>query len=213
MIRINKYLAERRYASRREADKLIVAGKVTINGRVAKLGDKVNLNDKVEVDLPKQAKIYLAFHKPRGLKMEEIKAPAGVFPLGRLDKESEGLIIFTNDGRLTSKLLAPAAHQEKEYLVVVDKPLDGLDLKHLSQGVKIENYRTKPAKVERLDDNTFRIILTEGKKHQIRRMCAALGYQVQGLKRTRIAKLRLGNLRAGTFRTIISEFIQSRNEQ
>lgn len=215
-IRINKYLAEQGYASRREADRLVEAGHVKINGQVAELGDHVSPKDKVEVNLPATKKIYLAYHKPRGEATEEIVPPregsgTKLFPIGRLDKDSEGLLIFTNDGRLTDKLIGDKTHVEKEYLVRVDKKLDGLDLKRMSEGVKIENYLTKPAEASRLDDHTLRIIVTEGKKHQLRRMCAALGYQVKRLKRIRIDRIRLGKQLPGTFREI--EFNLSRSAE
>lgn len=202
-IRINKYLAEQGVASRREADKLIAAGKIFINGRPAQLGDRVKEGDQVEIKdgTPKKYQ-YIAYHKPRGLATEDIRTPAGTFPLGRLDKDSEGLLLITNDGRLTERLLGPEAAQEKEYLVTVDKKVDGLDLKRMSEGMKIEDYHTKPAKTERIKDEMFKIILTEGKKHQIRRMCAALGYQVQELKRVRLANIHLGKERPGTFRAL-----------
>lgn len=207
-IRINKYLAEQGYASRREADELIAAGKVLINGQVATLGQKVSAQDKVEVKTEQlKAKTYLAYHKPRGQATEEINPPVGgatgkLFHLGRLDKDSEGLLLVTNDGRLTERLIGPEAEQEKEYLVTVDKKLDGLDLKRMSEGMKIEDYHTKPAKTSRVNDVMFKIILTEGKKHQIRRMCAALGYQVQELKRLRVANIKLGDLKPKNFRPL-----------
>lgn len=205
-IRINKYLAEQGITSRREADKLIAAGKVLINGKIAQLGDKVNADDRVEID-PKSRNLiaesyrYFAYHKPRGEETKE-RYREHLFPIGRLDKDSEGLLIVTNDGRLTKKLIGEGAETEKEYVVTVDKKIDGLDLKRMNEGMKIEDEETKPAKAEKINDNLFKIILTEGKKHQIRRMCAALGYQVEGLKRVRIGKIHLGKQAPGTFRQI-----------
>lgn len=202
--RLNKYLATHGYASRRAADELIKQGRVKVNGRPAHLGDRVSSTDRVEVDLPEQELTYLAYHKPRGVTTEAIKAPNDSFPLGRLDKDSEGLLLFTNDGRLTDRLLNPKAKHDKEYLVTVDKKVAGLDLKRLSEGVRIEHYQTKPAQATRVNDDTFRLILTEGKKHQIRRMAAALGYQVERLKRVRILNITLHGTetRPGTFRAL-----------
>ena len=193
-MRINKHLAAQGYSSRRAADELIKQGRVRINGRVAQLGDQVNETDKVLVNQPERQLIYLAYHKPRGLQTEKIRPPApGVFPIGRLDKESEGLIILTNDGRLTTHLIAPKNQVEKEYVVTVDKKLDGLDLKRMQ--------------ATRLSERVCRLILTEGHKHQIRRLCAGLGYQVRELKRVRVGPWRLGNLPPGASRAIIvSEF-------
>jgi 23S rRNA pseudouridine2604 synthase len=202
-VRINKYLADQGYASRREADELVKQGRVKINGRVAQLGDRVTGADKVAVNLPEKEYVTLAYHKPRGLATEAIKPPrADLFPIGRLDKDSEGLLIFTNDGRLTTKLLDPKNKVEKEYVVTVDKKLDGLDLKKMREGMKIEREKTKPAKTEKLDESSFKIILTEGKKHQIRRMCAGLGYQVLELKRLRIGSVRLGQLASGGWKRV-----------
>lgn len=201
-VRINKYLADQGLAGRREADRLIEAGQVKLNGAIAKLGDQVAPGDKVELTAPSDAKIYLAYHKPRNLATEDIVSPPGTFPLGRLDKESEGLMLFSDDGRLPSRLLDPEHHAEKEYVVEVDKKLSGFALKRLTGGLLIEGYRTHPAAASRINDNTFRIVLTEGKKHQIRRMCAALGYQVLSLRRIRIANIRLQKERPGTFRTL-----------
>lgn len=208
-IRINRYLALKNYSSRREADALIQKGIVKINGRVAGLGDKVNENDKVEVNT--KAKdglkkyVYYAYNKPRGLVthspeegqkaiLDEVNLGKDIFPIGRLDKESHGLIILTNDGRITDKLLNPAREHEKEYRVKVDKPINNLFLKHMSGGIKLEDFTTKPCVIKQKEEDIFHIILTEGKKHQIRRMCAALGYVVKDLKRLRVMNVTLGKL-------------------
>ncbi len=211
MTRINKFLAEQGYASRREADQLIRDGHVLVNGQLAQLGQTVQEGDRVEVRGDDREFVYLAYHKPRGLATEEIKPPRpDLYPIGRLDQESEGLLIFTNDGRLTTKLIGPDSHTEKEYVVTTDKKVDGLDLKRLSVGMEIEGERTKAAQAIRINDTVFRLILTEGKKHQIRRMCAGLGYQVKVLKRVRIGSVHLGQLAPGAFRPLeTSEF---RNE-
>jgi 23S rRNA pseudouridine2604 synthase len=196
---------------------LIAAGKVKINGRSAKLGDRVNETDKVEVDQKaitqkEQGYVYYAYNKSIGIvthspqKGEKDIAQAvklkGVFPLGRLDKESHGLILLTNDGRVTERLLSPEAEHEKEYVVKVDKPLKQNTLTRLGKGVKIEGYITKPAIVEELGARALRLTITEGKRHQIRRMLTALGYVVTDLKRIRIMNIRLGELHDGEVRPL-----------
>lgn len=216
-MRINKYLAVKKYASRREADKLIQAGMVKINGRVAKLGDKVNEKDKVEVGkrvLERMKElVYVAYNKPLGIVthspeqdqdeiMDVVNVGVPVFPIGRLDRSSHGLILLTNDGRITDRLLSPKYDHEKEYLVRVDKPIEKHFLRHLGTGIDIEGYKTKPAKVRQTTEKSFNIILTEGKKHQIRRMCSAFGYVTNDLKRVRIMNIKLGNLKEGQWRKI-----------
>jgi len=216
-MRINKYLAAHGYASRREADYFIKNGQVKINGRVAVLGDQVQEGDKVVVgkavtERLKQL-VYLAYNKPVGIVTHSpeqgqqsiadvFKYKTPVSPIGRLDRDSHGLIILSNDGRLTGKLLNPDSNQEKEYIVTVDKPIISNFLKHLAKGVNIEGYVTKKAEVAQLGSKYFSIILTEGKKHQIRRMCAALGYQVTELVRTRIMNIKLGELKEGEAREL-----------
>jgi 23S rRNA pseudouridine2604 synthase len=224
-MRINKYLAWKQLATRREADTLIEKKLVTINGRLAKLGDKVVETDKVILKESRRAKrlVYLAFNKPRGVVtvnpeagQTEIKkfinTSEAVFPIGRLDKASHGLIILTNDGRVTDRLLNPKQFHEKEYLVEVDHKYSPSFLRHMEGGVNIEGYRTKKATAARVNERKFRIILTEGKKHQIRRMCIALGYQVTDLERVRIMNINLGNLPAGQTRPIegleLEEFLK-----
>jgi len=218
--RLNKYLAEQNYASRRGADELIESGKVFINGKKAVLGDKVGPNDKVEVK-GMQAKEfeYYAYYKPRGVVTigaqegeKEIKdvtdLPDDIFPLGRLDKDSEGLIIMTNDGRITEALLSPTSKHEKEYSVTTDKPVSHILLVRLSQGVQIgkagqtRNYKTKKTEVRRTSRDSFDIILREGKNRQIRRMCGAVGFQVNKLKRFRIMYISLGKLKPNTYRKL-----------
>lgn len=217
LIRINKYLAEKGFSTRRGADALIEAGKVKINGRVAKLGDKVAATDKVEVDqkaiaAKQNAYMYYAYNKPVGIVThspqngEQDIAQAiklqGIFPLGRLDKESHGLILLTNDGRVTERLLSPEGKHEKEYVVKVDKPLLQNTLTRLGKGVKIEGYITKPAIVEELGARSLRLTITEGKRHQIRRMLTALGYVVVDLKRIRIMNINLGDIKEGQYRQL-----------
>lgn len=220
-MRINKYLAHQGIASRREADVLVETGKVLINGKRAKNGDQVNETDKVELIGVTKTKSYLAYYKGRGIithspsekevdiaqRLLKDYGISHVSPIGRLDKDSEGLMILSNDGRITGPLLDPESDHEKEYEVSVDKAMGGMFIKAMSAGVDIEGYRTKPAKVtaHKTNDKKFTIILTEGKKHQIRRMCAALGYQIQTLKRVRIMSLKLDKLKPNQYRKIAGE--------
>ncbi len=219
-MRLNKYLAQQGTASRREADALIEQGIVLINGKKAVLGQKVEKDDVVTLKGDTKEKKYLAYYKGRGIithspegdeidivtQLKRDHKVEGVYPVGRLDKDSEGLLILTNDGRVTGPLLDPEAHHEKEYEVTVDKPVNGYFLKQLEHGVNIEGYLTKPATATKLPHKLkFTLILTEGKKHQIRRMCAALGYQVQTLKRVRIANITLGELKPNQYRNIKGE--------
>jgi len=227
-IRINRYLFLKGYCSRRKADKFIEDKLVKINGRVAVLGDKVKKGDKVEVakevkeDVKKYA--YIAYYKPKGIVshgaqegergIEDIfKWKVPLSPLGRLDKASEGLMLLSNDGRIVNRLLNPKYAHEKEYVVKVDKKVNGPFLKNMTSGVDIEGYKTKKTQTEKTGTYTFHIILTEGKKHQIRRMCAALGYQVQSLMRIRIANIKLEGLKPKQHRIIkdkeLSIFLES----
>lgn len=215
-VRINRYLALKGIAARREADELIKAGKVKINGRKARLGDQVRAGDEVQaVARPSKELIYIAYNKPKEIVThtpqegersigDEInsKFKEKLFPLGRLDKNSEGLIILTNDGRITDRLLNPDYGHEKEYLVKVNKPVNGEFVRHIQKGVYIEGYKTKEAILLPEGVKNFRLILTEGKKHQIRRMCTALGYEVISLKRLRIMNIKLGSLGAGKFKEL-----------
>lgn len=217
-MRINKYLAKRNFCSRREADVLIEKGIVKINGKVAQLGDKVNENDSVEVNAKKskvgvKKRQYFAYYKPIGVvthspqrgqsDIEKIAGlPSDFFPIGRLDKNSQGLIIMANDGRITDKMLNPEYGREKEYIVHVNKKINNFFVRHMGEGIDLEDFRTKPAVVEKLDEFVFRIILTEGKKHQIRRMCTALGYEVVDLKRVRVMNIKLGSLKPNQKREI-----------
>jgi len=217
-MRINKYLAHQGFTTRREADELIEKKLVTINGKLAVLGDKVNERDTVTIKDERKPKkrLYLSYYKPRGIithgaegteedittKLSEVYGIQDVFPIGRLDKDSEGLIIVTNDGRITGPLLEPERDHEKEYIVTVDKKMSPMFARRMSEGVDIEGYTTKPARVELKGPKTFSIILTEGKKHQIRRMCAALGFQVKHLVRIRIMNIGLGELKPNQYREI-----------
>jgi 23S rRNA pseudouridine2604 synthase len=223
-MRLNKYLAEQGVASRREADFLIERGKVLINGKKAVLGQKVDEGDEVEIIGQTKTKQYFAYYKGRGIithspapgevdiatRIQQDYGLSDVAPVGRLDKDSEGLIILSNDGRITGPLLDPDSDNEKEYEVLVDKNLSGMAERLMSKGVNIEGYKTKPAKVSKHPKNAkrFNITLTEGKKHQIRRMCAALGYQVQNLKRVRIMNIKLGKLKPNQYRKISGDELQ-----
>ena len=220
-MRINKYLAHNQYCSRREADTLIEDGKVFINGHVAKLGDQVDENDEVTVEGVRQTnKVTYAYYKPRGIVttgaqdgereiLNVAKFPEKVSPIGRLDKDSEGLILMSNDGTLTTQILGTGI--EKEYSVTVNKPITHTFLVHMRNGVKIKIptknkgsrwYTTQKTKIRRTSPTSFDIVLTEGKNRQIRRMCAALGYEVEKLKRFRIGDIELDKLKAGQHRYI-----------
>jgi 23S rRNA pseudouridine2604 synthase len=220
-MRINKYLAHEGVATRRGADELVAKGKVLINGRVATLGEKINKGDKVELrgsSTPKKY-LYFAYNKPIGvithspllgekdIKQSVAKSPMmrDIFPVGRLDKDSSGLMILTNDGRVTDRLLNPGYDHDKEYRVRTSDPLRESFKKTMEAGVDIEGYLTKYCTVRKTGPKSFNITLTEGKKHQIRRMVAALHNTVVELERTRILNVRLENLAPGTWRAILGE--------
>lgn len=220
-MRINKYLAHTGVASRRESDILIEKGQVLINGKRATMGQQVQESDDVKIKGKTKDKSYLAYYKGRGIithspsegevdiaeRLKKDYSITNVSPVGRLDKDSEGLIILSNDGRITGPLLDPDSGHEKEYSVLVDKRISGMFKRAMTAGVDIEGYRTKPAVVRTFErnDQRFNIILTEGKKHQIRRMCAALGYQIQSLKRVRVTNVEIGKLKPNQYRKIAGE--------
>ncbi len=206
--RINKYLSETGYCSRRAADKLIAEGKVTINGQIPEMGTKIGPKDEIRVNgklisKPKESPVYLAFNKPVGivcttdLKAEKnniidyINYPKRIFPIGRLDKASEGLIFLTNDGDIVNKILRAGNNHEKEYLVTVNKPIDLDFIKRMSNGIPILNTVTQKCYVEQIGNSSFKIILTQGLNRQIRRMCDYLSFQVVKLKRIRIMNISL----------------------
>ena len=211
-MRINKYLALKNYSTRRGADSLIEKKMVFINGKHAVLGDKVQASDKVTVRQPKRTYRYYAYNKPREVithspQGEEVDIKhavdlSGVFPIGRLDKDSHGLIILTDDGRITDPLLNPESDHEKEYRVTVSYRLRPSFQQHMENGVDIGDYVTKKCKVKILGEKSFSIILSEGKKHQIRRMCATLHTDVVDLERTRIMNIKLNKLPLGEYRAI-----------
>jgi 23S rRNA pseudouridine2604 synthase len=206
--RINKYLSETGYCSRREADKLIEQGRVTINGKVPEMGTKITATDEVRVDgklisEPKEAFVYLAFNKPKGIVcttdtrvekdniIDYINYPKRIFPIGRLDKPSEGLIFLTNDGDIVNKILRARNNHEKEYLVKVNKPITPEFIQRMSNGIPILDTITRECKVEKISKYEFKIVLTQGLNRQIRRMCEYLEYKVVELKRIRIMNVNL----------------------
>ncbi|MFC1732705.1 pseudouridine synthase [candidate division KSB1 bacterium] len=219
-IRINRYLYLKGFCSRRKADQLIEKGDILINGKVATLGAKVLEGDNVVVGkqvrkLTSEYKYFL-YHKPRGIVShnpqgdeKSIEDVSGLgkdfFPVGRLDKASHGLMLLTNDGRIVNSLLSPEFAHEREYVVKVDKRITNSFITRMKKGVNIEGYVTKPATARKVNDLTFNITLTEGKKHQIRRMTVALGYQVKDLKRIRIMNLTLNTVEEGKCRELSNE--------
>jgi 23S rRNA pseudouridine2604 synthase len=227
LTRINKYLSEVGYCSRRAADKLIDAGRVTINGKVPEMGTKISTNDEVHVDgklitKPTEKPVYLAFNKPVGIVcttdtrvekdniIDYINYPKRIFPIGRLDKPSEGLIFLTNDGDIVNKILRARNNHEKEYIVMVNKPITSNFIKKMSKGVPILDTVTRECKVEQLDKNTFKIILTQGLNRQIRRMCEFLDYRVTKLKRIRIMNVSL-DLPVGKWRDLTTKELKEIN--
>ncbi len=212
-IRINKYLALHNHATRTGADELIKKGFVTINGHKAVLGDQVQQGDKVEVSgKGKKEYVYYAYNKATGVStnpdpgskdiLQETRFPERVFPIGRLDKDSHGLILMTNDGRVTDRLLSPKYVHEKEYVVKTDPAFSDTFVTNMGNGVKFDGFLSKKCKVWRKTKDTFHIILTEGKKRQIRRMSEALHHKVIDLKRIRIMNIELEKLPLGEFREI-----------
>jgi 23S rRNA pseudouridine2604 synthase len=219
-MRLNKFIAETGVCSRREADKWIEAGRVTCNGLIATLGTQVNAADEIRLDGEllgaRKTQIYIALNKPIGIVcttepdidnniIDFVNFSERIFPVGRLDKDSEGLILLTNDGDIVNEILRSENNHEKEYRVTLDRPITDLSLQMLASGVKIMGQMTKPSKVSRLGANAFRIVLTQGLNRQIRRMCSALGYKVQRLKRVRIMNVELKNLETGQWRHLTDD--------
>ena len=214
-MRINKFISEAGTASRRGADKLITEGRVTINGKRATIGSQVEPGDDVRVNgnqlFVARNNVYIALNKPVGITsttekgvkgniVDLVNHPFRVFHIGRLDKDSEGLILLTNDGDIVNEILRSENQHEKEYVVSVDRPITPEFLKQMSEGVKILDTITLPCKVEQLSKYDFKIILTQGLNRQIRRMCEALGYNVYRLQRIRIMNIQLDNLPVGQWR-------------
>ena len=225
--RINKYLSEVGYCSRRAADKLIEEGRVTINGVVPEMGTKISSDDEVHVDgeLISKAKdkpVYLAFHKPIGIVcttdtgvekdniIDYINYPSRIFPIGRLDKASEGLIFLTNDGDIVNKILRARNNHEKEYIVTVNKAITKKFIEQMSNGVPILDTITRKCKVEQIGVVNFKIILTQGLNRQIRRMCEHLDYRVRKLKRVRIMNVSL-DMPVGKWRDLTSDELKQIN--
>ena len=221
LTRLNKYLSEVGYCSRRAADKLIDEGRVTINGSVPEMGTKVKPDDVVHVDgalitNTKTKSVYLALNKPVGIvcttdrKVEKdniidfVNYPKRIFPIGRLDKPSEGLILLTDDGDIVNKILRASNNHEKEYLVTVDKPISQTFIERMSNGIPILDTVTKKCEVKRISSNEFKIILTQGLNRQIRRMCEYLNYEVKTLKRVRIMNIKL-DMPTGEYRELTAE--------
>lgn len=227
LIRINKYLSETGFCSRREADKLIDEGRVTVNGKVPEMGTKVTIDDEIRVDgklvrEKKEKRIYLAFHKPVGIEcttnlnvrnniVDYINYPERIFPIGRLDKASEGLIFMTNDGDIVNKILRARNNHEKEYIVTVNKPITDRFIQRMGNGIPILETVTRKCHVEQISKYIFKIILTQGLNRQIRRMCEYLGYEVTALKRIRIINISL-DVAVGRYRELTTAEIQQLNQ-
>ena len=227
--RINKYLSEIGFCSRRAADQLIDENRVTINGEVPEMGTKVKdgdvvaVNGKVVSGQKEQKPIYIALNKPRGIvcttdqKREKnnivdfMKYPQRIFPIGRLDKASEGLILLTNDGDIVNKILRARNNHEKEYIVTVNKPISKTFLEKMASGVPILDTVTRPCEIEMIDPKRFRIILTQGLNRQIRRMCEYLGYDVKRLKRVRIMNIKL-DTKVGEWRDLHPDELKTLNK-
>ena len=223
-MRINKFLAETGIVSRRGADKWVEEGRITINGVLATNGSQVEHGDEVCVD-GKPVKrenqlVYIALNKPVGITstteqhiegnvVDFVNHPLRIFHIGRLDKDSEGLLLLTNDGDIVNEILRAENHHEKEYIVQVDKPLTDKFIRDMSSGVKILDTTTLPCRVEKISSQVFKIILEQGLNRQIRRMCSALGYSVKRLQRIRIMNIHLGNLKVGQWRDLTEK---ERNE-
>ncbi|SFA70329.1 MULTISPECIES: 23S rRNA pseudouridine(2604) synthase RluF [unclassified Bacillus (in: firmicutes)] len=216
-MRINKYISETGFCSRREADKLVEAKRVKINGKLAELGSAVEAGDLVEVDGQqvgeKKTPIYIALNKPVGITSTTERHIKGnivdfvnhherIFPIGRLDKDSDGLILMTNDGDIVNKILRAENNHEKEYIVTVSKPVTPQFIEGMASGVKILGQTTKRCKVTKVSDRVFNIVLTQGLNRQIRRMCAVFGYEVVKLQRVRIMNITLDGLKIGEWRDL-----------
>lgn len=237
-IRLNKFLSDAGFCSRREGDRLVEQGRVFVNDVVAVIGQKVTFKDVVRVDSQiisrEEEQILIAFNKPVGVEctsdltnpdniIDYIGYPKRIYPIGRLDKNSQGLILLTNDGSLVNNILKGSNYHEKEYIVTVDKPITDRFVESMSSGVEIPTEGfiksgkgketvikqiTRPCKITKVNKHTFNIILTQGLNRQIRRMCDALGYNVQKLKRIRVMNIELGNLPIGTYRNVSDKELQ-----
>ena len=226
-VRLNKYISESGFCSRREADKLIQSGLVTIDGVKAEMGTKVTKGQKVRVNgrlISKEEElVYIALNKPVGITcttehkvkgniVDFVNHKKRIFPIGRLDKDSQGLILMTNDGDIVNKILRAGNNHEKEYIVTVNKPINDEFVKKMSNGIRILGQVTKKCYVKEEGNNTFRIILTQGLNRQIRRMCESLGYEVVKLKRIRIMNINLSDLKIGKWRELTYNELKGLNE-
>lgn len=218
--RLNKYIADSGYCSRREADRLIGEGKVLIDGRVGVLGDRILPGMRVTVDgvsvTGESEKVYIALNKPKGIVctadprepmnvVDYISHPQRIFPVGRLDKDSEGLLLLTSDGEIVNRILRAAGGHEKEYEVMIDRPVTTEFLQKMSAGVPILDTVTLPCRIRKTGPRSFNLILVQGLNRQIRRMCEALGCNVVSLKRIRIMNIRLGRLQTGHWRNLTDQ--------
>lgn len=218
-MRLNRRISDSGFCSRRQADRYIEQGRVKVNGKPAELGQQVTAIDRIEVDgrlierRDPEDYVYLALNKPVGITcttdrrrrdniIDYLGYPERVYPIGRLDRDSEGLILLTNDGSIVNRILRESNHKEKEYKVRVDKPYDNAFLEGMANGVPILGTVTKPCRIERTGADTFRIILTQGLNRQIRRMCEYFGYHVTELQRVRIMHITLGNMQPGEYREL-----------
>lgn len=222
-VRLNKFLSDAGVCSRREADRLIDAGRVKVDGTVAIMGQKVTKTQKIEIDSKpirrEEEKVVIAFHKPRGIVcttskkdkdniVDYINYGKRIYPVGRLDKDSSGLILLTNQGELVDKILRGSNFHEKEYIVTVNKKITPEFLRAMGSGVPILDTVTRPCEIEQISARTFRIILTQGLNRQIRRMCEYFDYRVVELTRVRVMNIRLGRLKEGTYRKVAGKELE-----
>lgn len=229
--RVNKFISESGYCSRREADRLIAQNRVLLNGAPPELGMQVEPGDDVRIDgqkinaieADKSDRVYLAYHKPVGVIcvtdpeikdniIDAVNYPQRIFPIGRIDKPSEGLMLLTNDGDIVNKILRAENAHDKEYVVSVDKPITNEFIQKMAQGVAILGTVTKPCQVQKKHNTVFTIVLTQGLNRQIRRMCEVLGYRVTRLRRVRIMNIQLGDLAAGQWRHLSDSEMQHLNQ-
>ena len=215
--RLNKYIADSGYCSRREADRLIAEGRVRVDGTTGALGDRVFPGMTVTVDgaaiTRRSEKVYLLLYKPRGIVcttdprepmnvVDYLNYPVRIYPVGRLDKDSEGLLLLTSDGEIVNRMLRASERHEKEYEVTIDRPVTPQFVRQMTEGVPILDTVTLPCKIRRTGENSFNIVLIQGLNRQIRRMCQALGAQVTHLRRVRIMNLKLGRMKPGQWREL-----------
>jgi 23S rRNA pseudouridine2604 synthase len=227
-VSLNKFISQTGICSRREADEFIKLGRVLLNGQVAKTGNRVNPGDEVLLDgkpvIAKEPNVYIALNKPVGITcttelkikgniIEFVNHPQRIFPIGRLDKPSEGLILLTNDGDIINKILRAGNGHDKEYVVKVDRPITDKFLFRMANGVQILDTVTLPCEIYQTGKHTFKIILKQGLNRQIRRMCEALGYEVTSLKRTRIMHIHLGELPIGKWRDLTADELDELNRR